>query len=1322
MLTSKEKYDLKLLYSIQTFLLGKSTKIESYDNILIKYLKAPRIIREDKNEYASLKAFINELITQIDNKNDIILPFIEPFYDLIDIYINTDNNIEKEIWEKLFLKLIENSFFNKEYLIPIYSYFSELYSEVEKIDKSDEKIGKFKRVVELWKLIYLKSQNKTKSINSNSSFCSLGSGLEIFFPSNIPDEFCINVRINFITKNFLEYVNPNDFFIKTFDDELKYQSISHVKNIEFIELKVKTDYNTKILYIFFNNQKASLHLNQKNPKVIILNNFIGQIKSIQISFYDYNKNQGIISKQINPYPLKDNGGTLFFSTYKCLRKKMNMNQHGYNFSVSSNEDGYKFSLELRVQNISLFKTNYINMKEQGFDKMNYFGGIIQFLPFLNIINGLYKKKIFLIDNNIKQNVLLDFVKNILLVIFNYFKNEKDKELKFFDKYWIFFLYIINKIEIFKYEKIKIDMNEFTSDKTNIYIRIIKSFLENINDGGLSEKNSLKNIISSQNCDNFSILLKTNNQLYRHILKQLFVYNKLWSKQYLFFQNAPKCFQIYNNKEKNPKIKYKRLNYYTANFQQPFIYPILEIKKYYPKFKKFKQNNLYKNQSEETLDYDFSLDKFKNCLTETFIKEYLDKDNKDIKNVYECCLIKKMYHVKGRIGWIIDNENKNFMFYFLSDEDYKQETCNKKDNSGLCFGSIFQYTEKEKKRIIFLPKEKIVFALKRIYYQRISGLEIFTSDNKSYYFNFKEEFHDINKEETNNIIKILNENFETIIMQNKNINNKTLGWYNPGLEKFYFPLFSENIYIWDVKHIYSNFDKLMIVNLFSNRSFNDLNQYPVFPMLYNEIGWQRNMEKPIGFQDISTESKDRTQIIQDSFYYEKEYRNENEDNEDLHFFSILFSNIIYVCNYLIRVYPYSFLSIEVQGDGFDASDRLFYSIKSVMENTLTQRSDLRELIPEMFYFPPLFSNMNNIELNKLSNGNTIDNVEIQKRNEDKIKKYIFLKNMRNNLEKEENLNKWIDLIFGVSKEFNEKNERYYNSDRNVEFISKPEFIKDNLMMQSCDFGVLPLQLFFDKFPEQNKIDEKLSNEILSFNCNQFNNDHFVCLTDEKISFICKGEKGINSKYLELINKSKNEGILKSFWNTIPLFKSSKNNSINYLFTGDVFGNLFIYKKTKDELPNLININQDFFEICSEREILDGIVNQKYQLLNKLSDHTKVIKYIDYNPILNLLADYSLDGFINLYIMPSLKLIRAIQTKDLNIPGKIEKIALISCPLPLLCVVSSVKITVLDINGEFIRSKDIKKGNKVEFSVDKNCGRINDCFILVENGKRTSEFLI
>ena len=119
----------------------------------------------------------------------------------------------------------------------------------------------------------------------------------------------------------------------------------------------------------------------------------------------------------------------------------------------------------------------------------------------------------------------------------------------------------------------------------------------------------------------------------------------------------------------------------------------------------------------------------------------------------------------------------------------------------------------------------------------------------------------------------------------------------------------------------------------------------------------------------------------------------------------------------------------------------------MHNTLTQRSDLRELIPEMFYFPPLFSNMNKVELGKLRDGSNIDNVYIKDKNEDKIAKYIFLKNMKNNLETEEKLDKWIDLIFGINKDFDENKERYYSSNNNVEFISKPQKTNDNLMLKS-----------------------------------------------------------------------------------------------------------------------------------------------------------------------------------------------------------------------------------------------------------------------------------
>ena len=158
-----------------------------------------------------------------------------------------------------------------------------------------------------------------------------------------------------------------------------------------------------------------------------------------------------------------------------------------------------------------------------------------------------------------------------------------------------------------------------------------------------------------------------------------------------------------------------------------------------------------------------------------------------------------------------------------------------------------------------------------------------------------------------------------------------------------------------------------------------------------------------------------------------------------------------------------------------------------------------------------------------------------------------------------------------------------------------------------------------------------------------------------------------------------------------------------------------RKRKNDCPKLSNINDDFEVNNPEKIFCDNIYCQNYILLNQLNDHTKEIIYIDYNPRLNLVADYSLDGFINIYMMPSLKLIRVIQTKDYKIEGKINKIALVSNPFPILCCASDKMIFIFDINGEFIKSYSVNEGIKVEFCVDKNCGRVNDYIIYNDNGK-------
>ena len=1301
--------DLELFESIHYFYIKNQKEIKNNynDNIIIKYLKEPKIIKDSNN----LVLFIEQLLKQIQKGNNLILPFINPLFDLIDIYINNNDNIYKQIFldNQIFIQLIENSFFNRKNLIPIYAYFTELYSDVNIIE-SDEKLEKFVKCVNLWKIFYFyKDLNYYSNINqkSFSSFCFLGTGLEILGINEIPDNINLELKINFLNNKFFKYINMNDDIISIKDRQIKYSILSEYQSKENDSLNF-IFYNfdkNKILEIIIKNKIIfSEKINLKESNISILNNFYGQIKNIEIGFFKKfpgEREKNIFSRIISPFPLKNNEGKIFYSSFQFNNKN--------NIKLQSNFNDNKINIGIIIKDIDLVKVNYINYKEENFNIIDYFGGITHFLPFLNIINGLYRNENIIKINNIeKEYFLIDFAKSILLIIYNYINISGIKKQENFKKYWIFYLYILNKIEPFQNIKEKIDINEFQSFNSDIYknnenfFEIFKLFLNYINtkDKLIQLKDLIIKLYFERNekLQNLSLFGKSNNQLYKGKMKQLFIYNRIWSKQYLFFKHVYDCYK--NNKDNNSKIKYKRINYYTCNFQQPLIYPILEIKNYYPFFQKFKIENLYKNPQDKIVNYNFSLDNFKNILNENLVNTFLD--NHDISKDLKCCLIKKLYHIKGFII-ALEISDSDFQIFFSSNNKDDGEKCNKNIynqnvyNSNLCYGSVFPCLEKDKKRLLFIPKHKIMFVLLRIYYFRPTGLEVFTSDNKSYYFNF---WTKLNFNGRHPLLKLFEKNFSEI-----KEDNIILGWYNPFYSRILTPLFNEKIFKWnEKKYYYSNFDQLMIINLFSNRSFNDLIQYPIFPMLYKEIGKERELDQHIGFQDLNEESKERKKLIIDTYSYKFNEEEDlgTEDNE-IFFFTLFYSNIVYTCNYLIRLFPYSFIAIEYQGDGFDDPNRLFFSINSTFHNTLEQKSDFRELIPEIFYFPSLFYNKNELQLNKFSNGN--DDAKIHDQNENKLRKYIFLKDIRNNLE-ESKINHWIDLIFGIKKDYNDKKERYYDIKSNISFEPGQNILNDSISLQSCDFGVLPYQILKEKFPEKPKISHDLEQEIYKLNKRNFIREHINCLIDGKESFICIGEKGISKEYLTIINKIKKENnntfgqFLNYFYNNEKEIKENEN--LNYLFVGDVFGNLSVYIKNKSNTKSEINSCGVIKSI--EKEIIDKI-NEEYNLLKSINDHTEEIKYIDYNPRLNMLIDYSLDGYINLYIMPTLKLIHVIQIKDFNINENINSVALISNPFPMICCISIKNIIVFDINGELINKLDIMD-NKTFFCIDKNCGLFND----------------
>ena len=122
------------------------------------------------------------------------------------------------------------------------------------------------------------------------------------------------------------------------------------------------------------------------------------------------------------------------------------------------------------------------------------------------------------------------------------------------------------------------------------------------------------------------------------------------------------------------------------------------------------------------------------------------------------------------------------------------------------------------------------------------------------------------------------------------------------------------------------------------------------------------------------------------------------------------------------------------------------------------------------------------------------------------------------------------------------------------------------------------------------------------------------------------------------------------------------------------------------------------------------------MKKLTDHTSDIKYIDYNPRLNLVVDYASDGYINLYTMPTLKLVLSIQTKDFEINEVINFVVLISNPFPMICCICPSKIIFFDINGKFINEYDISPGTPINIDIDKNCGLYEDSISIQTDEKK------
>ncbi|ERE81078.1 neurobeachin-like protein 1 [Cricetulus griseus] len=283
---------------------------------------------------------------------------------------------------------------------------------------------------------------------------------------------------------------------------------------------------------------------------------------------------------------------------------------------------------------------------------------------------------------------------------------------------------------------------------------------------------------------------------------------------------------------------------------------------------------------------------------------------------------------------------------------------------------------------------------RRYNLRRSALEIFHVDQSNYFLNFKKE------------------------VRNK-VYSRLLSLHSPNSYGTRSPqeLFKASglTQKWVNREI-TNFDYLIQINTMAGRTYNDLAQYPVFPwILQDYTSEELDLNNPTVFRDLSKPigvvNEKNAKAMQEKY----ETFEDPMGTIDKFHYGTHYSNSAGVMHYLIRVEPFTTLHIQLQSGRFDCADRQFHSIPATWQALMDNTYDVKELIPEFFYFPEFLENQNEFNLGYLQVSKELVNDVILPRWAKSPEDFIY--KHRKALESEyvsAHLHEWIDLIFGYKQ--------------------------------------------------------------------------------------------------------------------------------------------------------------------------------------------------------------------------------------------------------------------------------------------------------------------
>jgi hypothetical protein len=468
------------------------------------------------------------------------------------------------------------------------------------------------------------------------------------------------------------------------------------------------------------------------------------------------------------------------------------------------------------------------------------------------------------------------------------------------------------------------------------------------------------------------------------------------------------------------------------------------------------------------------------------------------------------------------------------------------------------------------------------------------------------------------------------------------------------------------NLFSNYDFLLRLNLFSGRSFRDDENYIVFPWVAFSPDEFRDLQFPIAARTASRR-KELLRLLQ-----------LNKTNPDGPYaFGAAPSNGTSLGFFFVRLQPFTSLHLRTHDGKFDCENRMFTSLTQFF-NGIEGNGECREASPEFFSMPEV--------LLSLADECLVKDVKLPPWAATAPDFVYWNRKMLESQRVSNHLHEWVDLMFGVAQSAEDKCNVFlpYLYDDIWKRTHQPELV----VMMLTSLGSMPLRVFDEPVPAKPPAEfRKLQVLHFKFECEPIVEAVCAAKSRTRIQFFVRTAAGTIKHFFRSFGvdqeKLSNEYPLRLARNSRMILRA------NTLHVFDFPSNRTYVISDTDELifkgdvafpANLVWEHHGNSLFCVSRDgVLKAFALENFDQPRKMTQFlTQSVRCFAVSQEFGVVALGTNDGFIEVYSLERQQLVKA-HPLDFCVASRI----LITATLGLMLVLTDGHVWLFTVNGFFIK---------------------------------------